>query len=111
MAHSGGAVYALDYESGKSYWRQGKLLNRLLSAPLPMGAYIALGDVEGYVHFLAREDGDFAARLQTEKSPVMPQLLELGNSSLLAQTRDGGLFAISIQAVGQMASPDGAAPE
>jgi outer membrane protein assembly factor BamB len=105
VSHSSGAVYALDYNSGKSYWRQGGLLNRLLSAPLPIGDYVAVGDVEGYVHFLTREDGAFAARIHTEDSPVMAQMVDMGNSSLLAQTRDGGLYAIALQPLAQSTSP------
>lgn len=97
VSHSGGAVYALDSSSGKSYWRQGGLLNRQLSAPLPMGSYIAVGDLEGYLHFLSREDGAFAARIQTEGSAIMAQLLDLGNSTVLAQTRGGGLYAVDIK--------------
>lgn len=113
VTHSGGAVYALDYSSGKSYWRQGGLLNRQLSAPLAMGEYVAVGDVEGYVHFLAKEDGAFAARIQIEDSPVMAQMVNTGNSTLLAQTRDGGLYAISTQSVAPAVSPAGkaASPE
>ena len=97
VSHSGGAVYALDGASGKSYWRQGGLLNRMLSAPLPIGSAVAVGDVEGYVHFLSAEDGAFMARLQTEGSPVMAQLVAMGNSTLLAQTRGGGLYAIVLK--------------
>lgn len=95
VAHSGGAVYALDYNSGKSYWRQGGLLNRQISAPVPLGSYVAVGDLEGYVHFLEREDGSFAGRIQTENSPIMAQPVDLGNSTVLMQTRSGGLYAVS----------------
>jgi outer membrane protein assembly factor BamB len=113
VTHSGGAVYALDYSSGKSYWRQGGLLNRQLSAPLAMGEYVAVGDVEGYVHLLTKEDGAFATRIQIEDSPVMAQMVNTGNSTLLAQTRDGGLYAISTQSVAPAVSPVGkaASPE
>jgi outer membrane protein assembly factor BamB len=62
-----------------------------------MGNLIALGDVEGYVHFLNREDGFFAARLQLENSAIMPQMLAVGSSIIIAQTRKGGIFAISIK--------------
>lgn len=97
VTHSGGAVYALDNGSGKSFWRQGGLLNRLLSAPLPVGGWVAVGDLEGYVHFLSREDGAFSARIQTDKSPVMAQPVSLGGSSLMVQTRGGGLYAIALK--------------
>lgn len=97
VSHAGGSVYALEYSSGKTFWRQGGLLNRHLSAPLPMGGVLALGDIQGYVHFLEREDGAFAARLRTEDSPIMSQLTELGTNGLLVQTRNGGLYAISLK--------------
>ena len=97
VTHSGGAVYGLDNGSGKSYWRQGGLLNRQVSAPMPIGEYVAVGDLEGYVHFLSDEDGAFAARIQTDKSPVLAQPVYLGDSRLLVQTSGGGVYAISLK--------------
>ena len=97
VSHAAGSVYALDYTSGKTFWRQGDLANRQLTAPLPMGSVVAIGDVQGYVHFLERDEGTFAARIQTDDSQVMPQMTELGSSGLLVQTRNGGLYAISVK--------------
>lgn len=97
LSHATGSVYALEYSSGKTFWRQGALKNRLLSAPLPMGSLVAVGDVQGYIHFLDREDGAFAGRINVQDSPIMPRLAELGSNGLLAQTRKGGLYAISIK--------------
>ena len=97
VTHANSAIYALDYTTGKTFWRQADLKQRRISAPLPMGNLIALGDVEGYVHFLNREDGTFAARLQTEDAAIMPQMLAVGSNTLIAQTRKGGIFAISIK--------------
>lgn len=89
-----GAVHALDKNSGASVWKQDKLGNRRLSAPLARGSHVAVGDLEGQVHFLAREDGSFAARMATDGSAIgaAPQALGQG---LVVQTRNGGLFAIS----------------
>lgn len=95
VSHAVGAVYALEYSNGKTFWRQGALKNRLLSAPLALGDVIAVGDVQGYVHFLSREDGAFAARINVQDSPIMPRLTGLGSNGLLAQTRKGGLYALS----------------
>lgn len=97
LSHSGGAVYALDQNGGKSYWRQGGLLNRQLSAPLAMGKLVAVGDLEGFVHLLSRDNGTFAARVQVEKNPVMARLARLNAATLLAQTRSGGLYAITLK--------------
>ncbi|MGZ8961998.1 MAG: outer membrane protein assembly factor BamB [Methylophilaceae bacterium] len=97
VTHTGGAIYALDFSTGKTYWRQGELLNRRLTAPLPMGGVIAFGDIQGYVHFLDREDGSFSGRVRTEDSPILPQMTALGTNGLLVQTRSGSLYAISLK--------------
>lgn len=90
-----GAVVALDKTTGASVWKQAELSHRQLSRPLVAGPYVAVGDLQGYVHFLSREDGAFAARTATDGSPVEASPLRLGDG-LLVQTRDGGLFALSL---------------
>lgn len=97
LSHATGSVYSLDYFSGKTFWRQGSLQNRQLSAPLFMDKAIAVGDIEGYVHFLDYEDGSFVARVRAGDKPVMPQMSRLGDQSVLLQTRGGGLYAVDLQ--------------
>ena len=97
VSHATSAVYALDFSTGKTYWRQGDLRQRRITAPLPMGNLIAIGDVEGYVHLLNREDGVFVGRLQIEEAPIMPQMVALGTTAIIAQTRKGGIYAISLK--------------
>ncbi len=97
VSHAASAVYALDFSTGKTYWRQGDLRQRRITAPLPMGNTIAIGDVEGYVHLLSREDGSFVGRLKIEDAPIMPQMVALGSSTVIAQTRKGGIYAISLK--------------
>ena len=58
------AVTAYDKDSGRAVWRQDKLANRQLTAPLSLGKYIVVADLEGYVHLISSEDGSFAARAQ-----------------------------------------------
>jgi outer membrane protein assembly factor BamB len=91
-----GAVIALDKNSGSSLWKQDKLLERRTSAPLVYGDYVVVGDFEGYVHALNRDDGSFAARISTDGSGIAtaPVALERG---ILVQTRKGGLYAIALQ--------------
>jgi outer membrane protein assembly factor BamB len=88
-----GAVHALDRGSGRSIWKQDRLAYRKLSLPLPLGTEVAVGDLQGYVHFLARESGAFVGRAATDGSAVRaaPQRLAEG---LLVQTQNGGLFAL-----------------
>jgi outer membrane protein assembly factor BamB len=97
VSHAAGSVYALDYTTGKTFWRQGALKNRQLTAPVPMGSLIAVGDLEGNVHFLSREDGAFAARVKTNNSAILPQMTLVNSTTVLAQSRDGGVFSIQIK--------------
>ena len=97
LSHTGGAIYSLAIESGKTYWRQGDLANRKLTTPLGMGDYIAAGDLEGYIHILDKETGVFLGRIQLDEEPVMRRMVEFETGKFLAQTRNGGLYAISIQ--------------
>ena len=91
-----GSVIALDKATGSSAWKQDKLFARRISAPIVQRGYVAVADLEGYVHLLSREDGAFAARLATDGSPVRAQPLPL-DSGFLVQTRNGGLYALTAQ--------------
>lgn len=97
VSHTAGSVYALDFTTGKTFWRQAALKNRKLSAPMPMGSLIAVGDLEGYMHFLSRDDGALASRIKISNSPVMPQMALINSNTVLAQTRDGGIFAVQVK--------------
>jgi outer membrane protein assembly factor BamB len=90
-----GAVHSLDKASGASLWKQDKLTNRQLSGPLAYRGYVVVGDLQGYVHFLSREDGAFAARIATDGSPIRATPQATANG-ILVQTLKGGLFLISL---------------
>jgi outer membrane protein assembly factor BamB len=91
-----GAVHALDRAGGATMWKQDRLFLRRLTAPLALGREVAVGDVEGYVHFLSRESGAFVGRVATDGSPIRSSLVRL-NGGLLVQTQDGNLYALSTQ--------------
>lgn len=96
VADDKGVVYALDRSSGSSLWKQDKLKNRRLSAPIVRRGLVAVADAEGIVHFLSREDGSFAARQKTDGTPVRAPLQMLG-SAVLVQTTGGSVSAIEAQ--------------
>lgn len=97
VSHALGSIYSLDYATGRTFWRQGDLLNRRLTRPLVMGELIAVGDLEGYVHFLRLEDGKFSARTKIDDNPVMSLIAGDSSSQLIAATRNGGLYALSVE--------------
>ena len=96
VSHTLGSVYALDYSTSKTFWRQPALLNRRITAPLPMSSLIAVGDLEGYVHFLNREDGSFSSRIKVSGDAVMSLIAGASSSQAIVATRGGGLYAVSI---------------
>jgi outer membrane protein assembly factor BamB len=91
-----GTVMALDRGSGATYWKMDKLYGRQVSAPVVVGPFVAVGDYQGYVHFLNREDGAFAARVATDGGAIMARPQRVG-PNVLVQTRKGGLFAIVVK--------------
>jgi outer membrane protein assembly factor BamB len=91
------AIVALDKANGGSLWRQDKLFGRGVGAPLAFGRFVVVGDYEGFVHFLSREDGSFAARVATDGSAIGAPPVALDTSSIVVQTRNGGVFAIVVQ--------------
>ena len=91
-----GSVHALDRTNGRSIWKQDKLFLRQPSLPVPLGDVVAVGDFEGYVHFLARDSGAFVARYSTDGSAIRAAPLVLPSSVLLVETEDGGLYALSL---------------
>ena len=91
-----GAVVALDKVSGASVWKQDKLFARKITAPLAYGSYIVVADFHGYVHFLSREDGSFAARRATDGSRISAPPIAF-DKVLLVLTHSGGLYAMGIE--------------
>lgn len=91
-AEGNGVVRAWRTDNGEPLWSTERLLHRGLTAPLAAGRSIIVGDAQGYLHLLAREDGSVLNRLSTDGSAVVTAPL-LSGSNLLAVTRNGGVYA------------------
>lgn len=91
-----GAVAAFDRSTGASAWRNDKLSYRQLSTPVSYGRAVAVGDYQGFIHFLSREDGAFLARAATDGSPIKSVPLVAG-SNLIFQTQSGTVTAIAVE--------------
>jgi outer membrane protein assembly factor BamB len=89
-----GAVSAFERTTGRSFWRQDKLANRRLSAPLGIGNEVAFGDLEGQVHLLGRDTGAFVGRIATDGTPIRGAPVALGNG-FLVQSTGGNLYALA----------------
>ncbi|HFE47970.1 MAG TPA: outer membrane protein assembly factor BamB [Chromatiaceae bacterium] len=63
-------VWALDPQNGASVWQQKKLARRRLSGPVIAEEHVVVGDFEGYLHWLAQEDGHIAARARVSSGAI-----------------------------------------
>jgi outer membrane protein assembly factor BamB len=95
LTSANGAILAMDKSSGSSFWKNEQLLMRQTSAPYAFGDRLMVGDYEGYLHALSREDGSMAARLKTDGSAIVTAPMEL-DGGVLVQTRDGGLYSVTL---------------
>lgn len=86
-------VWAIQDGSGDSLWRQTRLLRRNVTAPAIVGDYIVVGDLEGYLHWLARSDGRFVARQELNDVAITSQPV-VANGILYVMSSDGRLTAI-----------------
>ena len=89
-----GEVLALDLNTGATVWKQDKLRARFPSGPTVVGAQLAVGDFEGYVHWLARDDGRFIARHRASGAVRAKPAADKGR--LYVSTQTGSLSALQV---------------
>jgi outer membrane assembly lipoprotein YfgL len=90
-AESDSKVLAWKRQGGQPVWTQDVLRFRGLSAPLVLGRSVVLGDDNGLVHFLSRQDGQALQRLSTDGSAITGKPVAAGQT-LVVVTRTGGVF-------------------
>lgn len=93
---SDSAVWALDRYSGDTVWKQEALKGRLSTAPTSLGPYLAIGDQEGYVHWLSRSDGQLLAFVRVDKSRILAPPVAV-NGAVIVYSADGRLAAYRAQ--------------
>ena len=85
-------VWALDRSNSGSLWRQQDLRGRSLTAPAVSGEYVVVADFEGFVHWLAVDDGGMAGRVQLGDGVLAQPVVT--NNLVLIYDRDGTLTAL-----------------
>lgn len=98
IADENGQVHAFDQRGGASVWKQEKLRGRRLSAPVLHENNIVVGDFEGYLHWLARDDGHFVARHQIDvQFPTSIQVRgSADGATLYVAAQNGRLAALQL---------------
>lgn len=81
---------------GSIAWNSDKFLYRTLSAPLIAAGAFIVGDMEGQVHWLARDSGETLNRQQTDRSAIKAAPAKAGSIALVV-TSAGGLYAFRLE--------------
>ncbi|MCD9026988.1 outer membrane protein assembly factor BamB [Luteimonas sp. BDR2-5] len=87
-----GVVWALDKYSGTAVWQQNRLARRNLTGAAVQGEYAVVGDLDGYLHWLRLDDGEFAARQRAGRDPIKGALV-VADGILVVQNIDGNVSA------------------
>ncbi len=89
-------ITAIRDNSEDIVWKNTDLENRAITAPTPIGNYVAVADFEGYVHLLSQIDGRIVGRIRTDKDGVRSNLLA-DDGILFVFGNSGRLTAFSLQ--------------
>jgi outer membrane protein assembly factor BamB len=87
-----GNLWLLDRRNGAESWKLDLLSQRGLTQPVFFGSFVALGDAEGYLHFINVKDGQFAARVKLGGNGFSGPPVVVGNT-LYVMTKKGKLTA------------------
>jgi outer membrane protein assembly factor BamB len=88
-------VFAYGREGGANQWRNDRLQNRGLTTPLVLERAIVLGDLQGYVHFLSPENGDFLARVDIGDGGIVARPQKWADG-IVVQTQGGTLALLML---------------
>ena len=88
-------VWAIQDGSGNGLWRQTELLRRNITAPVIVGEYVIVGDLDGYIHWISREDGRFVARMRLSNDAIRSKPV-IGDDLVYISSIDGTVAAIRI---------------
>jgi outer membrane protein assembly factor BamB len=88
-----GYIFAVDRKSGSELWVNDKLGYRNVTGVTVANQYIVVGDGEGYLHWINRDDGAFVAQQYLDSDGLYMQPIAT-DTHLYLQTRSGKLIAI-----------------
>lgn len=91
VSNADGVVWGLDIRSGAERWSQEALKHRRLSGVAAVGDLVAVGDFEGYLHWLDRNDGSLVGRSRVGSAPITTGLWV--DDGVLYVLGDGGELA------------------
>lgn len=96
VSQADGIVEGIDERSTSALWSNDGLARRQLSAPEVFSSYVAVGDLEGYLHLISQVDGRFVARTRIDSDGLRARPLVVGGW-LYAYGNSGKLVGLTIK--------------
>ena len=91
-----GVVIALTRRNGTEMWRQEALLHREPTLPIPYRSTVAVGDLEGYLHFFSNLSGEPVARVRVDGEAISSDPVVVADR-LYVQSDSGTITAYEIE--------------
>lgn len=89
-------IWAIERDSGHEWWKQEKLQARAVTAPVNIGDYVVVGDFEGYLHWMRREDGKLIGRYKMGSASITVPPLVI-DDILVAYDSSGKMVALQVK--------------
>ncbi len=86
-------LWAAEPADGVGRWKQDALLYRRLTAPAVLGNRLVVGDLEGWLHLIDRNDGRLLGRVRAAKAPINHTPV-VANGMVYVYAADGTLAAL-----------------
>ena len=103
-----GEIVAMGRQNGNESWRNGSLLRREPTLPVPFGTTVVVGDLEGYLHFFNTIDGEAIARVRLGSAGITADPFVMANR-LYVQSDSGQIAAyVLVDDRPQRSAPDSA---
>ncbi len=87
-------VRAVSKNGGTILWTQAGLLHRQLTDPVIYENYIVVGDFEGYLYWLDKDNGEIVAKTQVSSSGLISKPLVVDNK-IVVQAKNGDIYAFT----------------
>jgi outer membrane protein assembly factor BamB len=91
-----GTVEGIDERSSSALWSNESLARRQLGSPEVFSSYVAVGDMEGYLHLLSQVDGRFVGRERIDSDGLRARPLVVGDT-IYVYGNSGTLEALTIK--------------
>ena len=100
-----GEIIAMTRRNGDETWRQGSLLRREPTLPIAFRTMVAVGDLEGYLHFFSNFDGTPVARLRQGNAAISAEPVVVADV-LYVQNDAGNVAAYAVREPARRKAPD-----